>query len=237
LNDEDLSEAYTSFYFPSNGKSPKVTFPGTPSTMLRQVFNQLRNLVQPFDGLRMLDYGCGLGDLLVVARDFGLHPVGIEQDPVACREAAARLGKETYRSVYDLLSHDPRARFDLLVLWNVIEHLREPWLDLRQLRTLLRPGGWLLVTTMNVDCLRARLEGRRWENYANPTHFYYFSRQSLNGVIRAAGFSRIEEWKPTLRHPHHGVLRHLFYRLSSYLGVSGGVFYVSTADGDSGQEY
>jgi 2-polyprenyl-3-methyl-5-hydroxy-6-metoxy-1,4-benzoquinol methylase len=198
--------------------------------MLRQVFSQLQSRMPPFEGLRLLDYGCGLGGLLTVAREFGLDPEGIEQDPVASREASTRLGKRTYSTVSDLLSHNPAAQFDFVTLWNVIEHLREPWSDLRQLRLLLRPGGWLLVTTMNVNSVRGRLQGSSWENYANPTHFYYFHRRSLQRVIRSAGFGSIEEWKPRLRHPHHGTLRHLFFKFSYSFGISGGVFYLSRAD-------
>jgi len=233
LEDKELSQAYRSFYYPSNGQAPRLQFPSTPTGVLRQMFRQLQNRMPPFEGLRLLDYGCGLGSLLVVAREFGFTPEGIEQDPVACHEASATVGNRIYRSIDDLSRHDPAARFDLVTVWNVIEHLREPWADLQQLRRLLRPGGSLLVTTMNVHCVRARLEGSKWENYANPTHFYYFDRRSLQRLIRHAGFGSVKEWKPHLRHPHHGTMRTLFYDVSNYIGVSGVVFYLSGVESSS----
>lgn len=236
LKDEELSQAYRSFYYPTNGEAPRLQFPSTPTGMLRQIFSQLQGRLPPFEGLRLLDYGCGMGSLLAVAQEFGFIPDGIEQDPVASGDAMEVVGKRIYKTIGELSGDNPNAQFDLVTLWNVIEHLREPWLDLQQLRMLMRPGGWLLVTTMNVNCVRARLEGARWENYANPTHFYYFDRRSLHQVIRRAGFEAIEEWKPRLQHPHHGFLRTLFYDFSNYLGISGVVYYLSRVEESPARE-
>ncbi len=230
LNEEDLSQAYRDVYYPSDGKASTLQFPSTPNDMLRQVFSQLRTRIGEIEGGRLLDYGCGVGNLLAVAREFGFEAEGIEQDPAANQEATNKLGKRTYRNVGELLSLSSAGVFDLVILWNVIEHLREPWSDLRQLRSLLRPGGWLLVSTPNVNSVRGRLQRSGWQQYADPTHFYYFERRSLERVIRSAGFGSIEEWKPRLRHSHHGTLRHLFFRFSYHLGISGGVFYLSRAD-------
>jgi hypothetical protein len=124
----------------------------------------------------------------------------------------------------------PRAEFDLIILWTVIEHLREPWVDLARLRALLSPGGWLYVSTMDIRCLRARLEGRRWEQYANPTHLFYFDNVSLRNALLTAGFSNPLRWYLKFRHPHHSILRRVFYSISSFLGLADGLIYICQED-------
>src|SRR5213075_1269235 len=86
---------------------------------------------------------------------------------------------QLFAQLPDLQRAHPNCQFDLICLWYSIEHLRGPWTDLSALRSFLKPGGRLLITTPNAESLRARVLGRRWESYVNPTHFYYFTRTSL----------------------------------------------------------
>jgi 2-polyprenyl-3-methyl-5-hydroxy-6-metoxy-1,4-benzoquinol methylase len=97
-------------------------------------------------------------------------------------------------------------------MWDVIEHLREPWKDLHELSDLLRPNGWLLLSTPNAACLRARVERERWENMANPTHFYYFTRKSLGAVLSRAGFSQVGELLFPIQYPRHTTVRRIVHR-------------------------
>jgi SAM-dependent methyltransferase len=176
--------------------------------------------------LRLLDYGCGRGVLLGVSLEFGLQPEGVEADAVARAIAAKASGREIHESLDELESSNPNPNFDLIILWTVIEHLRNPWAELARLRNLIRPGGWLLLSTMDIRCLRARLETKKWENYENPTHLYYFDRQSLSRAIRAAGFSEFSEWKLRLRHAHHGTLRRWLYNISFWMGWADGLYFL-----------
>jgi len=227
--EEELGLAYTNLYYPGKEKEQAVRFENTPVETLRQVFEGLESRRGNLRGLRLLDFGCGRGPLLRVALEFGMFPSGIESDSEARSEAAKIPGAAIYASVEELRRSEPHARFDVIVLWTVIEHLRMPWMDLARLRTLLSPGGWLFLSTMDIRCLRARLERARWENYENPTHLYYFDRQSLARTIRQAGFTDFFEWRLKIRHPHHGLLRRLAYSLSFSLRLADGLFYLCKA--------
>src|SRR6266436_901266 len=232
LDDEDLARVYTTHYYPSIEESHPVKYESTPDLVLRQVLPQLEAFFGSLKGLRLLDYGCGRGPLSRIAYELGIAPVGIDPDPVARCITAGRLGVDAYPNLRELRSQKPAAQFDLIVLWNVIEHLREPWSDLRELRALLRPNGRLLISTMNVECLRARVERGRWICYENPTHLYYFDRRSLERVIGSAGFREAREWKPKICYPSHGTMRRLLYEASSLVGLSDGVYYLCSADGN-----
>jgi SAM-dependent methyltransferase len=106
-------------------------------------------------------------------------------------------------------------------MWDVIEHLREPWNELAQLSALLRPGGQLLLSTPNAGSLRARLQGNRWENIVNPTHFYYFTQRSLRLALERAGISEMMEWRFPIPYPGHSRIRRLLHRALLTLHLQG----------------
>jgi SAM-dependent methyltransferase len=226
LGAEALSQAYADYYYPAQSKGACIRYEGTPEALLQQFYSQLQGRIGPLRGMRMLDYGCGNGALLRVGQQFGLTAIGIERDVNARRVAASIPEMLVYEDFAGLCKAAPLEQFDLIILWNVIEHLRCPWSDLRQLRGLLAPGGYVVLSTMNIRCLRARLERKQWENYQNPTHFYYFDRKSLRRVLNAGGFRDPWEWKMGFEYPHHGMLRKLAYKAASWLGVSDGLVFV-----------
>jgi len=231
LSDQDLARAYsTHYYLPADdghsGKYEDTSYLVTP-----QVVPQLEPVLGSLKGMRLLDYGCGRGSISGVALEVGLVPMGIEPDPVARNFTATRFGVPVYANLEELRLRDSGAQFDVIILWNVIEHLRQPWSDLRELRVLLRPGGQLLIGTMNVKCLRARIDRALWVNYQNPTHFYYFDRKSLERVIASGGFAQVREWKPKIRYPHHNTMRHWLYKASSLFGLSDGLYYLCSSAG------
>jgi 2-polyprenyl-3-methyl-5-hydroxy-6-metoxy-1,4-benzoquinol methylase len=226
LTEEALASAYSNLYYPGRDAAQAPQFENTPKPTLHDFFRQLEDRVGSLHGLRLLDYGCGRGALLEVAKEFGMQVAGIESDPQA-RVAASEIPNVlVYSSVDHLQSVEPNVRFDVIILWTVIEHLRTPWAELAQLRRLLQPAGWLLISTMDIDCLRARIERGKWENYENPTHLYYFDRISLAQAIRKAGFANFSEWRLKLIYPQHGTVRRWLYDLCFALRISDGLFFL-----------
>ena len=230
LGEEALARAYSHLYYPPAGNEDGITFENTPDRVLNQIFQKLEQRLGSLRGLQLLDYGCGRGKLLRAAKEFGMQPVGIEQDPQA-RAIAGRLpGAAIYANASDLRAAGEIGQFDVITMWTVIEHLRSPWEDLASLHSLLRPGGSLLISTMDISCLRARIERRRWENYENPTHLYYFDRISLSRTIQAAGFSNFSEWRLKLSYDHHGFARRWLYKMMFDLRLADGLFFVCKRD-------
>lgn len=232
-NEETLTSFYSELYYPSGHTAQGPQFENTPELTLRDLFRQLEKHIGGLAGLSLLDYGCGRGGLVSVANELGMQVAGIEPDRQA-RAVAASTGFPVYSSVDQLRQVKPGARFDAIVMWTVIEHLRAPWVELSRLRSLLHPRGWLLVSTMDIRCLRARVEGRRWENYENPTHLFYFDRISLEQTIRQAGFTNFSEWRIRLNYPQHGFSRRLLYKLSFSLRISDGLFFLCRASEGTG---
>ncbi len=81
----------------------------------------------------------------------------------------------------------PPESFDVVTMWDVIEHLADPTTELASARRLLRPGGWLVVHTMDIGSPVARLMGARWP-WLMDMHLYYFNRRTLPAMIAGHGF-------------------------------------------------
>jgi SAM-dependent methyltransferase len=85
----------------------------------------------------------------------------------------------------------PEGGYDAITLWDVIEHLPDPALDVRSIHAALRPGGVFAVSTMDVDSLFAKALGRRWPWYMQM-HLVYFSRRTLCEMLRREGFHIVD---------------------------------------------
>lgn len=225
LEEARLELAYRDLYYPAGSNGQQVQFENTEECIFRQVLEQLHTRLGSFEGLRLLDCGCGRGSLLRVSTEFGLRPTGLEPDQHA-RCAAARVPGATIYASLTELSAKHIAPFDIVILWTVIEHLRRPWDDLAALKSLLAPDGWLLINTMDTRCVRARIQRKAWEQYQNPTHLYYFDAKSLGRAIREVGFREPFRWRPKIRFSHHGTVRRWLYNTASFMGLADGLFYL-----------
>ncbi len=152
----------------------------------RRELEQIGRLTQPG---RLLDIGSHIGVFVEVARDMGWQADGVEPSRWAADLACSRGLSVTCGTLDDLDA--PPASYDLITLWDVIEHLPDPATELRRLHALLRPGGLLAVSTMDVDAPVARLLGRHWPWYMQM-HLFYFSRRTLTQLVERAGYEMVE---------------------------------------------
>lgn len=138
-------------------------------------------------GARVLDVGCAGGAFLVAARERGALVEGVE--PSAAAAARARLRLPGARVHLGTLRDRPDdgARFDWIVLVDVLEHVREPREDLRLAAGLLDEGGRLAILTQDPDSFAARLLGRRWHHYKQPEHLHHFPQRALKRLCSETG--------------------------------------------------
>lgn len=84
----------------------------------------------------------------------------------------------------------PDHRFDVVVMWDVIEHLMRPIDALREIRRLLKPGGYLFVSTDDASHWLPRGLGLKWWGLAPPLHLCHFSKDALRAACRIAGLEQ-----------------------------------------------
>ncbi len=191
--EEVLAKAYEEDYYKRSGSSDATGNVGyddymrTAQTRLRG-FNQRLTELEPFTGPpgRLLDFGCAVGLFVRAARDRGWEAVGYDRSEWAARYGREHLGVTIHTEV------PPRFKdgsFDLVTLWDCIEHLPDPRSIVESVRTWLRPGGVIALNTVNSSSVGARLAGRAWRHVAPPVHLHLFSSRSLRRLLSESGFA------------------------------------------------
>lgn len=136
-----------------------------------------------------LDVGCAYGGLALVAASEGFRAHGLDVSGEAVRGARER-GLDAHQGRITDRIFKP-ASMDVVTMIEVIEHLANPVEAMRALGDIIRPGGLLVIQTANFAGRQAITEGAQYHYYL-PGHLHYFSRQNLESLLRANGFSRID---------------------------------------------
>ena len=162
-------------------------------------YGEAREDILPYldaDCRDVLEVGCGRGATGALLQDrLGCNVTGVELNPVVARAAAERLHRVV---VGDILEVDPGGPFDAVVACELFEHLTEQGLFLRRLRQWLRPGGRAVLSVPNVGhhAIVEDLLAGRWDylpvGLLCSTHYRFFTRRTLEDVLRAAGFEDFE---------------------------------------------
>lgn len=162
--------------------------------------------LQTIGGHSVLDAGCGAGPGLRFFAGRGCPATGLDQSRYALQRAA-QLAPGAHLVQGDLGAGLPFAggSFGLVVMADVIEHITEGGRLLRECHRILRPGGALIVRTVNRWDLRRYWQGRRWSGVADPTHIHLYSPPELRQALQGAGFDRVRvrtgvkpiAWLPT----------------------------------------
>lgn len=142
-------------------------------------------------GLRfksVLDVGCGTGEFLIQLRRRGIDVHGLEPSGFAAKHAAS-LGLDVFPG--GVAEYRPGRTFDLITLWNVIEHMPDPAGDLIRLRDLLAPDGTIVILTPDAGSRQAGAFGPDWAGLEVPRHLQLLDPSSLNALAAKAGLSQV----------------------------------------------
>ena len=138
---------------------------------------------------RLLDLGCGAGDLLQAARKQGWQGQGLDVSSHAAKHVRG-LGFEVFEGELQAANF-PAAHFDVVTAAELIEHIFEPRALVQEVARILRPGGLFWLTTPHARGLSARLLGLKWQCIWPPEHLQLFSISGLNALLRDAGFRHL----------------------------------------------
>ena len=134
---------------------------------------------------RVLEVGARSGELGVLLRE-RFEYFGIEVDAWSARAARGH-GLDVYRaSLTDFVNLS--GAYDAVVMYDVIENLPNPHDAISKLKELVRPGGYLVLSTPDTESLTAVVCGRRWSAHKVPEHIVLYSRSALVELLENAGF-------------------------------------------------
>jgi len=151
----------------------------------------LRELGSP-EARRLLDVGAYCGYFVDVAAQAGFRAEGTELSIWAvhqARELGVTMHNETVGERAESGDH-----YDVLTMWDVVEHLEDPRAELEAAFRLLEPGGALHLSTIDAGSRLARVMGRRWP-WLMDMHLYYFDRRSITRLLDQVGFD-VERIRP-----------------------------------------
>jgi 2-polyprenyl-3-methyl-5-hydroxy-6-metoxy-1,4-benzoquinol methylase len=139
----------------------------------------------------LIEIGCAAGFFLKSAERDGWNVTGLELMQPAVEFARERLGLTVLQKAVEDADL-PVGAFDVVAIFEVIEHLSNPVATLRQLRTLLRPGGALVLSTPNMSSLSRHMLGRHWAVLNPGEHLQYFNERTLADALGRAGFTGVQ---------------------------------------------
>jgi 2-polyprenyl-3-methyl-5-hydroxy-6-metoxy-1,4-benzoquinol methylase len=173
-------------------------------------------------GKRLLDIGCAYGPFLAAAKEAGFSPLGIDPAEDAVRYVRETLKLEALQGFFPetpIPGEKQDHGFDVITLWYVIEHFRDPRRVLGEIRRLLKPGGTLAFSTPSLSGVSGRKNRTAFLEKSPADHWTLWSPRSCGRILKQAGF-RLRRVQVTGHHPERFPLAGRFAR-------RGGVLYAA----------
>ena len=162
---------------------------------------------------RLLDVGTGGGSFPFIASKRGWQAEGCEPNRWLCDWALKNYNLQIRPGTVFEQSY-PAHSYDVVTLWDVLEHTPDPKSEVRETHRLLRENGLLVINYPDIGSWIARLMGRSWV-FLLDVHLYYFTRATMRKLLEDAGFEVV------LIRPHFQRLgcAYVLHRASPYIGA------------------
>jgi 2-polyprenyl-3-methyl-5-hydroxy-6-metoxy-1,4-benzoquinol methylase len=139
----------------------------------------------------LLEIGCGGAFFLKAAERAGWKSVaGVEVSEAAVTFNQSKLGLDVRLGTIEEVKF-PKNRYDVVAMFDTIEHLFDPKHILTIAFELLRPGGVLVLSTPNINALSRHALGISWAVLSPYEHLYYFSPSTLTAMLENSGYTNI----------------------------------------------
>lgn len=137
------------------------------------------------DSAKVLDVGCGVGYFLSYLKDMGVEARGLEVDPCQvryCTEIGLSVGSNE-------LSKEPDGKYDLITMFDVLEHLANPVSMIGTAADKLRPGGYLIAYTPSFHSVGFELMGAKQNLLCPFQHVCFYTEKSLGYLSKQVGLN------------------------------------------------
>ena len=172
----------------------------------------LDQIIPATPGTKLLDIGCSSGYFLSLATEQGLETFGIEPNRSESDYAIENGIKVIGSTISDLHTD---TKFDVITLWDVLEHIRGPVNYLREVRKFLNPNGVVFVQVPSSDSLAARVMRDACNMFDGIEHLTLFSARSVDIAFSNAGYLPIK--KQTVISEIFALSNYLCYMTDPYL--------------------
>jgi 2-polyprenyl-3-methyl-5-hydroxy-6-metoxy-1,4-benzoquinol methylase len=185
--DFDPATYYTGEYFSGNRRDGYADYLGTAPVLSREFESSVTFIRHFCDKGKLLELGCAYGLFLKEAKPyFDVSGIELAEDAA---QYARNSGLNVLSGSADERNFEKIGMVDVIVLFDVIEHLVDPQGALALCARYLRPGGIIVVTTGDFDSWLARIAGAHWRLMTPPQHLWYFTQSSMHRLATATGLS------------------------------------------------
>jgi 2-polyprenyl-3-methyl-5-hydroxy-6-metoxy-1,4-benzoquinol methylase len=170
-------------------KAKNTHAPTIRESYLRTAESQVRLVRKYANGTNLLDIGCAQGFFLFDASKAGYTAKGIEIAQDAATYARREFGLDIEAKPFEELQFAENY-FDVVTLWQVLEHVPYPLMMLKEVHRILKPGGLLVVSTPNIEAIPAKILRKRWWDIKR-LHINQFTTRTLTDILQNTGFKNI----------------------------------------------
>ena len=177
MSPAELQKLYARNYFFG---SEYLNYLEDKSTLQKNFGGRLRTLRKYSSGGNLIEIGCAYGFFLELAQRHW-KAEGCDISEPACTEARRQGLSVTCGDFLELPL--PERQYNVVAMWDTIEHLSRPDLYVEKASKILKSGGVLCVTTGDIGSAMAMWRKSRWRLIHPPTHLYYFDRASMERLM------------------------------------------------------
>ena len=160
-------------------------------TFRKSLRSLMKNLgISTQSEVKILDVGCAGGAFLRAAQMENLVATGVEPSKWLGEYGRTQYGLDIRTGVLEGQDFAPKS-FDIITMWDVIEHVPDPDRDLKHIATLLKDDGIFVVNYPDFGSLPAKLLGRRWP-FLLSVHLVYYTPKTIRKQLTLAGFKVID---------------------------------------------
>jgi len=163
---------------------------------------------------RILDVGCATGFFLEKAQSLGFEPYGIELSEFSFEKARSKFGDSIF---YGTIEESPFENnfFDVITMFDLLEHVKDPVETLRRCRAILKPQGIIVAVLPDVSSITAKLMGKNWTHHKKE-HLYYFSKKTIAELLRQESYE-VVKIAPARKVMNLGYVYHQFTQYSHHI--------------------
>jgi ubiquinone/menaquinone biosynthesis C-methylase UbiE len=188
-SEEDINKYYEEEFFDSSGESGYQDYEREQRWRARNYRRDIEALEKVTSPGRLLDVGCAMGHFMDALPD-SWDPYGLEVSHYAGEVAQKRYGDRVQIAALKDGQYEAES-FDVVTLWETLNHMIDPFGDLKRISRVLKPGGVLVLSVGDVASLLARVMGKFWYHVTPPIHLYYFTPRTLEVMFEQAGLETV----------------------------------------------
>jgi len=138
---------------------------------------------------RLLDIGAASGIFVKMASNAGYQAFGVEPSVWMCEYAKKHYNASVLPGTLEDAKFED-CSFDIITMWDVLEHVTDPMRTLKEVKRILKPGGLLVINYPRIDDPLARIFGKKWW-FLLSIHLVYFTPKTLSAYLELLGFKKV----------------------------------------------